>query len=144
MKILTEETCPHCKKGFESQKDLDNIEPVVNKGKIKEIESTSQVTIQEEKPIEKIIEKIKAVAPKDQPFFECKDGNCGDKMHTNPNYKTRPNKKCKNCESLNGGEVCKNCGNTDKDEFDELDEDELNDLGIPTPKNVEHEHNHGD
>ena len=133
--------CPHCKEKVEI--DIDKLEVKQPKA-LDNASSTSQQTIQEEKPIEKIIEKIKAVAPKDQPFFECKDGNCGDKMHTNPNYKTRPNKKCKNCDSLNGGEVCKNCGNTDKDEFDELDEDELNDLGIPTPKNVEHEHNHGD
>lgn len=139
MKLLTEETCPHCKKNFESEKDIDNLEPVRAKGEIKEVKSDSnQTTVQVEKPQEPKIE-IKTVAPKDQPFFKCK--NCGD-AHKNPNYTEIPKFRCKNgnCNTLNGQKTCKNCGNKDPEGFDEEDIEELKELGIPEP--VEHEHNH--
>ena len=92
------------------------------------------------KPVEKTV--IKTQAPSDQPFFKCK--NCGDK-HDNPNYSIKPNKKCPNCGSLNGNKNCKNCGNaTDSDDWEELDDDELIELGIPIPEeNHKHDgHDH--
>ena len=139
MKVLTEENCPHCKKSFESSHQLDNLEPAINQGKIKEVQGTQQNTIQEVKEPE-IKEVVKTVVPSDEPFYTCANGNCDKGMHKNPNYTKKPNKKCKNCDSLNGNKKCKNCGNSDEEEFEELDSDELNDLGIPEPP--EHDHTH--
>jgi len=146
MKVLTEENCPHCKKTFESSHSMDNIEPVINKGEIKEIQSTQNTgnaqSTQIKEPQVEVKTEIKAVSPSDEPFYTCKNGNCGS-MHKNPNYSKKPNKKCKNCDSLNGNTKCKNCGNEDSEEFDELDDDELKDLKIPIPEIDEHEgHNH--
>lgn len=94
-----------------------------------------------EKEVEKIVEKVKA--PKDQPFFKCKD--CGGK-HDNPNYSEIPKYKCPNCGTLNGQKNCKNCAKTtDEDDWDELDDDELQELEVPLPEkpnNHEHDHTH--
>ena len=140
MKLLTEESCPHCKKNFESEHDIDNLEPAKITGTIKEIktDSQNQTTVQEVKPVEPKIE-IKTVAPKDQPFYKCK--NCGD-AHKNPNYTEIPKFRCKNgsCNTLNGKKACKNCGNKDPDSFDEEDVEELKEIGIPEPSHSDHEH----
>ena len=144
MKILTKEDCPHCKKSFESSHDMDNIEPAINKGQIKEVQSTTNQVLETVEP--KIIEKevIKAVSPADEPFYTCKNGNCDVGMHKNPNYSKKPNKKCKNCDSLNGSKKCKNCGNSDKEEFEDIDDEDLESLGIPMPVEQEHNHDHED
>lgn len=134
--------CPHCKKGItldmdelkvlEMAKPADNATVQTN---------TNQVM---EKPKEPEIKtEIKTVTPKDEPFFACANGNCGDKVHRNENYSKKPNKKCKNCDSLNGNKICKNCGNIDEEEFTELEDEDLKELGIPMPGIDEHEeHNH--
>ena len=74
------------------------------------------------------------VAPSDEPYTNCKTCNG---LHANSNYKTRPNKKCENCGSIHGSKVCKNCGNS---EFEEIDTDELNELGIPEPGATTEDH----
>lgn len=141
MKVLTEENCPHCKKSFESSHELENLEPKITKGKIKELESTAaQQTVQEVKEPE-IKEVVKAVSPSDEPYFACKNGSCGE-LHDNPNYTKLPDKKCKNCDTLNGIKKCKNCKNSDPEEFEEIEKEDLTGLGIPEPK--EHEHSHED
>lgn len=137
LKVIEEIECPGCKHKFDKTTDLSDLKnvPVTkieNKAKIKEVIEEGQTSQIIEK--EKIVEKVKI--PSDQPFYECKD--C-DSLHKNKNYSVRPNKKCNNCDSLNGpkNKGCKNCGNT---EFEELDEDQLDDLGVPKPEEHEHEH----
>ena len=140
MKI--EGRCANCKKPVGI--DTDKMEVVEM---IKPLENTTASTanqqtvqLQEPTPIEKIVEKevIKSVPSSDQPYYECKD--C-DNMHKNPNYKIKPSQKCSNCGSLNRPKAkgCKNCGNI---EFDEIDNDELNELGVPDPEITESEHEH--
>ena len=141
MKLLTKESCPHCKKDFDSQHELENLEPAFAKGKIQEIESNAPQQLQQE--IKEVIKEVeKTVSPDDSPYFECSNGDCGEKMHRNPNYKRRPKEKCKNCDSLNGSKNCKNCGNQDGEEFETLEKEELDELKIPEPKEVEHTHGH--
>jgi len=134
MKLLTKEKCPECNKEFDSQHELENLEPKINKGKIEDVASTSKP---EEKPEPEIKEVIKTVAPNDQGFFKCK--NCGD-AHKNPNYSKRPNKKCETCGTLNGDATCSKCGNHDPEEFEEKTPEELDEMNIPIPPEKEHEH----
>ncbi len=141
MKLQGPATCPGCGKDHDVSFDLDKLKedpievltPTIKTDKI-------TTTNQEIKP--EI--KIKTVSPQDEPFYKCKNGNCGKGAHPNPNYKIIPKEKCENCGTLNGQKVCKNCGNKDEDNFNTLDQDELNDLGIPLPKEEEHDHDHED
>jgi len=137
MKIEGDTTCPHCKKDHEASFDLDKLEVKPTSPELKNASTSGTTTIQEEKP-PKV--EIKTVQPQDEPFFACKNGNCGEGVHRNENYSKKPNKKCKNCDSLNGNKKCKNCGNTDVEEFDELDDEELKELGIPIPPESEESH----
>lgn len=127
--------CPNCKKPVAF--DVDKLEMKKEDLEIENAQASGQTTTQIQKEPE-VIEKeiIKSVPSSDQPYYECKD--C-DNMHKNPNYKIKPNQKCSNCGSLNRPKAkgCKNCGNT---EFEEVDNDELNELGVPEPELVEHDH----
>ncbi len=145
MKLIGDTECPGCKKSHKVEFDLDKLD--IPPTPAQNTQATGQQTIQEVKSEIKEVEKIveKTVTPSDEPFFACANGNCGDGVHRNENYKTKPNKKCKNCDSLNGKKKCKNCGNTDEEEFDELDDEELKELNIPLPNEEESNegHNHG-
>lgn len=135
--------CPHCKEKVKL--DLDKLDGGIQKAQNSDIENVTQTqsTIQQQKPQDpEIKEVIKTVTPQDEPFFVCKNGNCGDGVHRNENYSKKPNKKCKNCDSLNGNKKCKNCGNIDEEEFDELEDEDLKELGIPMPGIDEHEEHH--
>jgi len=140
--LKIEHDCPHCKKGIGI--DTEKME-ITELTKLSEnVTATSTQVL--EQPKEKIVEKevVKTVSPSDEPFFACANGNCGEGVHRNENYKTKPNKKCKNCDSLSGKKKCKNCGNTDEEEFEELNDEELTELGIPMPPEETHEgHDHG-
>jgi len=99
--------------------------------------------ILEQKPKEPEIKEVtKTISPSDKPFFICANGNCDEGVHRNENYSKKPNKKCKNCDSLNGEKKCTNCGNKNEDEFDDLDDEELKELGIPMPPENHEGHNH--
>jgi len=132
MKLLTKEICPHCKKDFESEKDLEgpfeNFEIKKHKGSIEKI--TTEKT-QEPEVKEVIKEVTKTQTPPHIPSFKCKDGNCG-LMHKNPNYTKQIKGKCTNCGQFtsNTDSECPFCN---KKEYDEIDEDELKELGIPEP-----------
>ena len=128
--------CPNCKKPVAF--DIDKLTIKEPKSEIENPEASGQTTTQIQKEpdvTEKIVEKIRA--PKDQPFYKCK--NCGD-AHKNTNYTQKPTKKCQNCGTLNGDPTCKNCGNTNSEEFEELDKEELDELGIPEPNEQNHNH----
>jgi len=147
MKLVEDIDCPHCKKQFTKETDLDSLEhtePIQTTNP--KVSGTAQIleTIKKEPEKSESEIKIETVAPKDEPFFECKNGNCGEGLHRNKNYSKAPNQKCKNCDSLNGSTKCKNCGNKDPEEFEELEIDELKELGIPIPEIKEHEHTHED
>lgn len=146
MKVSGKSTCPGCNKAHPVEFDFDKLD-IKTPDSLTEglVTGTGQTLVQ---PEPKIVEKevIKTVNSPDEPFFVCKNGNCGEGVHRNENYSKKPNKKCKNCDSLNGNKKCKNCGNVDVEEFDELDDEDLTELGIPMPPEPDNdnheEHNH--
>ena len=130
--------CPECKHNFthKAQLDIDKLE--VKQLKTPEMQNAStQTTVQVEKPKPEVI--IKTQTPPHIPSFKCKDGNCG-LMHKNPNYTKKIKGKCTNCGQFtsNTDSECPFCN---QKEYDDLDEDELKDLGIPEPLDKEiHDH----
>jgi len=137
MKLLGETTCPHCKKDHDTEFNLENLEQVpvtIPKSKIKEIQNNNQIQELQEP---KVIEKIKEVLPSNIPAFKCKDGNCG-RVHKNPNYKRAPTGKCSNCGQFTSDldTECPWCNNK---EFEEINDNDLEDLGIPIPDHNHHE-----
>lgn len=121
-------TCPHCEKEF----------PVTIKQKPPSVEITEEATKEiKEKIVEVPKIEIKEVVkvPSHIPKIKCKD--CKG-THENPNYSKRPHFKCTNCNSLNPGPECLTCNKSE--EMEELTNEDLDDLGIPEPK--ENQHNH--
>ena len=122
--------CPNCK---------HHTEITVKKKPSKLIMEEQQTNIITEtvKPVEKIIEKEKVIdkVPSHIPAYKCK--NCGDN-HKNKNYTQRPKGKCTNCGQFAKDESgsCPWCNQ----EVQPIDENELEDLGIPSPEAVEHMH----
>ncbi len=140
MKILTKETCPGCKKEFDSQHDLENLEPKIIKGEIKTIEGSTNQVLETPKPEIKI--ETKTVIEDFKPGYECPDGNCEIKVHPNKNYSKRVKGKCSNCDQFTKNEKGK-CPWCKKDEIEEIDTETLEELGIEMPLIDEHEgHNH--
>jgi len=139
----TKKNCPGCGEEIEIvTKESNQIEiPVENNSQQlqviqKQIEELK--TIKEEVKEEK--EPPKTQSPSDDAFYDCANGNCDIGLHKNPNYTKRPNQQCKNCNRLNKKKACKNCGNTDPEEFEEKNDEELEEMNIPLPNEVEHEH----
>jgi len=89
--------------------------------------------IQENIELRQELEDLKKVTkmPSHIPNYQCKDGNCGQ-IHQNSRYDVAPKGKCTNCDqfSLTSEGVCPWCKN---DDLDEIDADELKDLGISLP-----------
>ena len=95
-----------------------------------------------EKP--EVIEKevIKTVIEDFKPNYECPDGNCEIGVHKNKNYKKKAKGKCTNCDQFtkHSKGTCPWCK---KNEIDELEEGELEELGIIEPIIDDHEgHDH--
>jgi transposase-like protein len=133
MKLITETDCPHCKKSHEAELDLENFEiPATETPKMKV--KSSIPTTQPEMPQPETKIEYRTKIPPHIPKFKCK--NCNE-LHNNPDYRTRPRYKCDNCGSLNAGPYCQTC--TKGSEFEELTDEDLDELGIPAPK-YEHEH----
>ncbi len=65
------------------------------------------------------------------PSYQCKNGSCGQN-HTNPRYTTRPKGKCRNCEQFSGNKEGE-CSWCKQNEIEEIDKDELENLGIELP-----------
>ena len=65
------------------------------------------------------------------PNYQCKGGTCGQN-HENPRYNSRPKGKCNNCDQFSIESTGK-CTWCDKNEIEEIDKDELEDLGIRLP-----------
>jgi hypothetical protein len=137
LKLLTETECPHCKKSHEAELDLEKFEiPKDEKAKIN-IKGVINTEKPEPTPQPEPQIQVKTKIPSHIPKFKCK--NC-DKLHDNPDYSKRPKFKCQNCGSLNAGPYCQTCSKGE--EFDELTDEELDELGIPEPHH-EHEHEEG-
>ena len=120
-----------CEQDLELEIDVPEIKPIVSRLSEVEIKGFNQV--QESKPqiVEKEIEKIVKVVPSWQPNFICKGPNCNTKK--NPAYTSRPKGVCANCGqwSKESFGTCIWCQSKD---IEELDNEKLNDLGIPTPE----------
>jgi len=136
MKLLTKELCPHCKKEFESEKDLENFDIKKNVGTIEKV-TPDPITIPTEPEVKEVIKEVTKI-PSHIPAYKCKDKKCG-KMHPNPNYDRQIVGKCTNCGQFTA-DLNSKCQFCEHSEYDELDKDELKDLGIPEPKEFEHEH----
>lgn len=69
------------------------------------------------------------------PSYQCKNGTCGQN-HTNPRYANEPKGKCMNCDqfSANKEGTCSWCN---QNEIEEINKDELADLGIKLPKSLQ-------
>jgi len=143
LKIKGDTTCPGCKKDHTVELDIDKLDIKTPEApaQMQNAQTTGQQTQQITKP--EIKEVIKTVSPKDEPFYKCKNGNCGKGAHSNPNYSVLPDQKCENCGALNGQKICKTCGNKDEENFSTMEKEELEELGIPMPKEDDHEgHDH--
>ena len=121
-----------CEQDLELEIDVPEIKPIVSRLAEVEIKGFNQV--QESKPqiVEKEIEKIVKVVPSWQPNFICKGPNCNTKK--NPAYTSRPKGVCANCGQFTK-ESFGTCIWCESKDIEELDNDKLNDLGIPTPEN---------
>ena len=134
-----------CKNGVECDQDLEldteielpEVKPVLT------IEPTAELNFEAVPVIKQIKQtnqeektKIEYVPPNYLPKYKCKDGNCGQ-AHENPNYTDIVKGYCPNCKQFSPLASGK-CYWCDSD-VEELDHEELEDLGIPSPKG-EHEH----
>ena len=124
-----------CEQDLELEIEVPEINPTVTR--IPEIEikgnkNNNQMTVQEPRIIEKEVEKIIKVVPSWQPNYICKGPNCNTKK--NPSYSARPKGVCSNCGQFTK-EAFGTCIWCQGKEIEELDDDKLNDLGIPTPEN---------
>ena len=124
-----------CEQELELEIDVPEVNPTVKR--IPELEikgnNQSQQTIKPEiKEIEKEVIKEVKVVPSWQPNYICKGPNCNTKK--NPSYSSRPKGVCSNCGQFTKESfgTCIWCQSKD---IEEIDEDKLNDLGIPTPEN---------
>jgi len=66
------------------------------------------------------------------PNYQCKDGTCGQ-LHENPRYTTRPKGKCSNCDQFSPRKEGKCSWCNEKDSIEEIDKDDLENLGIRLP-----------
>ena len=137
MKLEGETDCPTCKKEHPVEIDIDNLD--IKKVEIPQLRNArveqqgQQITQQVEKPIEKIKEVIKV--PSYIPKYKCK--NCKEN-HKNKDYKELPRFKCENCGQFStSNDSCMWCDGKD---FEEVEKDELIDMGIEAPEEDEHEH----
>ena len=86
----------------------------------------------ESRVVEKEVEKIIKVVPSWQPNYICKGPNCNTKK--NPDYTSRPKGVCSNCGQFTK-EAFGTCIWCQSKDIEGIDDDKLNELGIPTPEN---------
>lgn len=153
--VIIDATCPGCKKDHAVAVPLDDLN--IAMGRVQHDAHTEIPTAQLEGIVERALEKklpkkeieapevkkpkAEVVAPNFMPRFRCPDGNCEIGNHKNKNYKSKPAKKCTNCDQF-APKTAKKCLWCDKEDFDDLDDDDLEGLGIPLPSIAEHEHSH--
>ena len=132
--------CPNCKEKVSI--DIDKLEIKAHKELQNASTETTQVLIEKPKEPEIKIE-TKTVIEDFKTNYECPNGDCDIGVHKNTNYKKMVKGKCSNCDQFtkhNKG-VCPWCKKNDT--IEEIDQEELEELGIVKPEIVEHEgHNH--
>jgi len=143
MKLIADTTCPDCKKKHEVEIDIDKLDVKTPPSQTTNASASGQTVVLDEKPKdpETIIE-TKTVIEDFKPNYECPNGDCDIGVHKNTNYKNKPKGKCTNCGQFTKHDkgTCPWCKGT---EIDELDDEELTELGIINPIMDEHEgHNH--
>ena len=134
--------CPGCKKDLTLDTEtLDVSKLQESKVKNATVSPTQQVILEkpEEKPKPEV--KVETVIEDFKPNYECPDGNCDIGVHKNKNFKKRPKGKCTNCNQFTKHDkgTCPWCKSTD---IEALDPEELDELGIDTPTEQEHDHEH--
>jgi len=137
--------CPNCKKPVAF--DVDKLDPTqIKVPDLHNVSVTGQQTTQIEKPKEKaeveIKEVTKTVIEDFKPNYECPNGDCDVGIHKNKKYTKRAKGQCSNCKQFTKHEsgTCPWCK---KDEIEALDPEELDELGIANPPEMEHEeHEH--
>ena len=120
-----------CEQDLELEIDVPEIKPIVSRLAEVEIKGFNQATESKPQIVEKEIEKIVKVVPSWQPSFICKGPNCNTKK--NPAYTSRPRGVCANCGQFTK-ESFGTCIWCESKDIEELDNEKLNDLGIPTPE----------
>ena len=129
-----------CKNGvctteeLELELDIPEINPIIQRMPEIEIKGNKKETAAtipniESKEVKEITKEIKVV-PSWQPNFICKGPNCNTKK--NPAYTSRPKGICSNCGQFTK-EAYGTCIWCQSKEIEELDNDKLDELGIPTP-----------
>jgi len=144
MKLVAETTCPGCKKDHEVEIDLDKIDKLkAQPTTTKNISTTGQET-QLVKPEPEIKIETKTVIEDFKPNYECPDGNCKEGgIHRNTNHTKKIKGKCNNCAQFTKYDkgTCPWCEKNDT--IEEIDSEEIEELGIKNPLEIEHEgHNH--
>jgi len=119
--------------------EIDYDEPKVPKASTTVTASAPQqqtIMLTKQEPI--TTPETKTVIPGFIPAYNCPDGDCGQ-VHKNKNYSMRPKGKCENCSQFarSGEGKCPWC---EEGKIEPIDEDELDNLGIPKPIPGEHEH----
>lgn len=107
---------------------------VICPGCSKQIVLDDSPQAQENNVLRQQIEELKKI-PKMQSFVpgsRCSNGDC-DQVHPNPNYTKIPKGKCRNCDQFSSKKEGK-CAWCKQDELEEIDKDELTDLGIELPE----------
>ena len=120
-----------CEQDLELEIDVPEIKPLVSRIPEVEIKGLNQVVESKPQIIEKEIERLVKVVPSWQPNFICKGPNCNTKK--NPAYTSRPRGVCANCGQFTK-EAFGTCIWCESKDIEELDNEKLNDLGIPTPE----------
>ena len=95
---------------------------------------TDPPEVQENNHLKQEMEELKKI-PKLQSFipnYKCKDGTCGQ-IHENPRYTNRPKGKCNNCDQFSSIKEGKCSWCKEEDSIDEIDKDDLENLGIRLP-----------
>jgi len=134
--------CPGCKKEITLDTETLDISKLKD-SQIKNVAASAQQTQVLEKPEEKPKPevKIETVIEDFKPSYECPDGNCDIGVHKNKNFKKRPKGKCTNCNQFTKHDkgTCPWCKST---EIEQLDPEELDELGIDMPAEQDHDHEH--
>lgn len=168
MKKYADTTCPNCHNDHLVEFDVPDVSEARNQLAVIEkplqapdldaaIERAFAKRDSQAQAMQKEKEKKAAAKKKDDPIFPsflpgapCLSGNCSQGgYHKNPGYKDKLNKRCANCETLNGTSA-KRCFACKSQEFydDLLSDEELRDLGIDLPEDralemhAGHVHNH--